>query len=369
MSTQITNYQCPSCGGPLHFVGASGKLECDYCGSAYEVAEIEALYADKDAQAIKATMEEEKQESEWDTSGLGGEWGADADGMKVYSCPSCGAEIICDATTAATSCPYCGSSSIVPGQFAGTMKPDYVLPFKLSKEDAISALKKHYAKKPLLPKAFSRSNHIKEVKGVYVPFWMFDAEAEGSVNFEATRSYNHRSDGYEVIDTDHYNVLRSGEISFEKVPVDASGKMPDDYMDSIEPYDYSELAPFSTAYLPGFLADKYDVAVEDCYERADTRCRGSFVAALEKTVIGYQTCSASETNINLKRGKVHYALIPVWLLTTKWKDKNFLFAMNGQTGKLVGELPSSFAKAAGIFAAVASALSAIGVAFVLWLWM
>ena len=373
MSAQITNYQCPACTGPLHFVGASGKLECDYCGTSYSVAEIEAFYADKNNQAIDEAREEAAQEglqeSEWDISGLSEDWGGDADRMKVYSCPSCGAELICDETTAATSCPYCGNPSIVPGRFAGALKPDYIIPFKLSKEDAISALKKHYARKPLLPKEFSRANHIEEIKGIYVPFWMFDAEVEGSVNFDATRSYTHRKGGYEITDTDHYKVLRSGKISFEKIPVDASSKMPDDYMDSIEPYDYSELAPFSTAYLPGFLADKYDVTAKECYERADTRCRNSFVASLEETVTGYQTCSASETDINLKRGKVHYTLIPVWLLTTKWKDKNFLFAMNGQTGKLVGQLPSSFGKAAGIFAAIASALSAIGVAFVLWLWM
>ena len=400
MSTQVTNYQCPACTGPLHFVGASGKLECDYCGTTYDVAEIEAFYAAKDAQAVEASKEAEAKEAEeqvelaaqegteaagvagavgsegaegspesqWDTSNLGTDWGADAAKMKVYNCPSCGAELICDETTAATSCPYCGNPSIVPGQFAGALKPDYVLPFKLSKEDAKAALKKHYAKKPLLPKTFSNANHIEEIKGVYVPFWMFDAEAEGTVNFEATRSFVHRSGGYEIVDTDHFNVLRAGDIAFEKVPVDASSKMPDDYMDSIEPYDYSELKPFSTAYLPGFMADKYDMTVEDCYERADTRCKGSFVSALKETVVGYQTCSASQTDINLKRGQVHYALIPVWLLTTKWNNQNFLFAMNGQTGKFVGKLPSSLGKAAGIFAAIAGAISAIGVAALLLLW-
>ncbi len=393
MSTQVTNYQCPACTGPLHFVGSSGRLECEYCGSSFDVAEIEAIYAEKEAKAIEAAKEAEEkaaqsgeaaamaagaataeeggapaEESEWDLSGLQEDWGSDADGMKVYSCPSCGAELICDATTAATSCPYCGNPSIVPGQFAGVLKPDYVLPFKLSKEDAIKALNKHYGKKPLLPKEFSKKNHIEEVKGVYVPFWMFDGSAEGSVLFEGTRSHTYRSGQYRVTETDHFDVWRSGKVGFEKVPVDASSKMPDDFMESIEPYDYSELKPFSTAYLPGFLADKYDVSVEDSYQRVDERCKGSFVDAMEDTVKGYEVCIKKESDIKLNRGEVHYALLPVWLLNTKWKGKDFLFAMNGQTGKLVGDLPASVKRALGLYVAIAAPIIAVGVAALLWLY-
>jgi uncharacterized Zn finger protein (UPF0148 family) len=284
MASQVTNYKCPACTGPLHFVGASGKLECDYCGTQYEVADIEKLYADKEAAAAAASEKAEAKaeanrqkmadmESQgWDTSGLSSDWGAEADGMKAYNCPSCGAELICDASTAATSCPYCGNPTVVPGQFSGALKPDFVLPFKLSKEDAVAALKNHYKGKPLLPKAFTSGNHIEKIQGVYVPFWMFDGQAEGTVDYEGLIHHEYETSDYEVTETEHYDVHRGGSISFEKVPVDASSKMPDDHMDSIEPYDYTDLKPFSTAYLPGFLADKYDVSVEDSHDRADGRC-------------------------------------------------------------------------------------------------
>ena len=288
-------------------------------------------------------------------------WGADAADMKAYCCPSCGAELLCDATTAATSCPYCGNPSVLPGQFSGILKPDFVLPFKLSKEDAIKALKKHYLKKPLLPSTFSKANHLEEIKGVYVPFWMYDGEASGSAQFHATQVHTYTSGDYEITETSHYDVQRAGSIAFEKIPVDASSKMPDDYMDSIEPYDYAELKPFSTAYLPGFLADKYDVSVEDSRERADTRCEGSLLSALERTVSGYTTCNETSRDIHLKRGKVHYALLPVWILNTRWEGKDFLFAMNGQTGKLVGNLPVSTKRVIGLFAAIAAPLIAISV--------
>ena len=368
MAAQVTNYQCPACTGPLHFVGSSGKLECDYCGSKFDVAEIEALYAEKEQKAAEAQKAaEEKQErsrasspdSGWDTSELGSDWGSDAAGMKSYSCPSCGAELICDETTAATACPYCGNPSVVPGQFSGSLKPDYILPFKLSKDDAVKALKAHYKGKPFLPRTFTQENHVQEIKGVYVPFWMFDGEAEGSAQYEATRSRCYRSGEYEVTETDHFDVFREGSIAFSKVPVDASSKMPDDYMDSIEPFDYKDLKTFSTAYLPGFLADKYDVSAEESAQRADTRCEGTLVAALADTAEGYDICTPVSQDIHLRRGKVHYALLPVWMLSTKWDGKNYLFAMNGQTGKLVGDLPTSVGKFWGTFAAIAGALTAV----------
>ncbi len=200
---------------------------------------------------------------------------------------------------------------------------------------------------------------MQEIKGVYVPFWMFDGKATGSAQYEATRSRCYTSGDYEVTETDHFDIFREGSISFEKVPVDASSKMPDDYMDSIEPFDYKELKRFSTAYLPGFLADKYDVSVEDCHERADTRCEGSLVAALGDTVTGYDSCVPVSHDVKLRRGKVHYALLPIWLLSTKWQGKNYLFAMNGQTGKLVGDLPTSAGKFWGTFAAISAVLTAL----------
>nr|WP_325247824.1 hypothetical protein [uncultured Oscillibacter sp.] len=368
MPTQVTNYQCPACTGPLHFVGGSGKLECEYCGASYDVAEIEALYAEKEEKAAAAQQaaEETRQSAPsgdggaWDTSSLSEDWGAEGDGMRAYGCPSCGAELICDETTAATSCPYCGNPTVVPGQFSGQLRPDFIIPFKLSKEDAVRALKGHYKGKFFLPKSFTQENHVQEIQGIYVPFWMFDGEAEGDARYAATRSHTYRSGDYEITETEHYDIYRAGSISFEKIPADASSKMPDDHMDSIEPYDYQELKPFSTAYLPGFLADKFDVTVEQCRQRADQRCEGTLSATLRDTVTGYHTCTLIHDSVNLKRGKVHYALMPVWMLNTKWKGKDFLFAMNGQTGKLVGDLPVSWGRFWGLFAAIAVPLSVLG---------
>lgn len=375
MTTQVTNYQCPSCTGPLHFSGASGRLECEYCDASYDVAEIEALYAEKEknAAAAKQTAKEGSagqsvpsvDGSAWDTSDFCEDWGAEGDGMRVYGCPSCGAQLICEESTAAASCPYCGNPTVVPGQFSGALRPDFIVPFKLSKEEAVKALKSHYKGKFFLPKSFISENHVQEIRGIYVPFWMFDGEAEGDAHYEATRSRTYRSGDYEITETKHYDVYRAGTVTFEKVPVDASSKMPDGHMDSIEPYDYKELKPFSTAYLPGFLADKFDVTVEQSRQRADQRCEGTLASALRGTVKRYDLCILRDSSVLLRRGKVHYALMPVWMLNTKWHGKDFIFAMNGQTGKLVGDLPVSWGKFWGLFAAIALPLSVIGSALVL----
>lgn len=374
MPTQVTNYQCPACTGPLHYSAKSGKLECDYCDSSFDVAEIEALYARKEAeaaaakqaadakaeaaQAAKAEAAEAAAASGgWDTSDLSRDWGAEADGLRVYSCPSCGAELICDQSTAATACPYCGNPAIVPGQFSGALRPDYILPFCLSKDDAVQALRAHYKGKPFLPRSFTSANHIEQIQGVYVPFWLFDGGAEGAASYRASNTNVFETGDYEITETRHYHVVRAGSLAFEKIPVDASSKMPDDHMDSIEPFDYAQLRPFSTAYLPGYLADKYDVTIDDSRDRADTRCRETLAQALRDTVTGYGACVTEREDIALRRGKVHYALLPVWMLSTKWRGQDFLFAMNGQTGKLVGDLPTDRGRFWGMFAAIAAPLT------------
>ena len=371
MATQITNYQCPTCTGPLHFSSASGKLECDYCGSVFEPAEIEALYAEKNEAAQAAANEADQRRAErqakaqaaddgaWDTSGAGSDWGDDLGSMRAYNCPSCGAELLCEETTAATSCPYCGNPTIVPGKLGGVLKPDYVIPFRLDKSAAVEALKKHYRRKFFLPKAFSAQNHIEEIRGIYVPFWLFDAEAEGEASFHGTRSHTRRQGDYEVTTTEHFDIRRSGRAYFERIPVDGSTKMPDEHMDSIEPFDYGELRDFSLAYLPGYLADKYDVSAGESAERADRRCRASLEDILRQDVHGYATVTPTGSNIRLRRGGVKYALLPVWLLNTKWNNGDYLFAMNGQTGKLVGDLPVSKGKYWATFAAVTAAVGAL----------
>ena len=332
MATEITNYQCPACTAPLRFDGESGKLVCDFCASTYTVAEIEALYAEKDKAAAEASQ---KAEAAPDADG----WDTD-ENLRAYQCPTCGAELITEKTTAATACPYCGNPTVVPGQLIGSLKPDYVLPFKLDKEEAVKALHKHYGRRNFyLPRLFRSDNHIEKVQGVYVPFWLYDTEVSGAGRYEGTDSVTHREGNFEVTRTMHYDVAREGSARFDKVPVDGSKKMPDNYMDALEPFDYTQLKPFSTAYLPGFLADRYDVSAEEASPRMEARCKDTLEYLLRSDV-NHTMVTQESFQAEVEKKGIYYALLPVWMLTTKWRDKNYLFAMNGQTGKFVGELPT-----------------------------
>ena len=368
MASQITNYQCPACTGPLKYAGDSGRLECEYCGSSFSVQEIEALFEKKEEAAIQATADaaaeeaaelEDQNDSDGEYETSGDYWDLAGEGLKAYNCPSCGAELILDETTAATACPYCGNPSIIPGVFSQTLRPDFILPFKLDKEDAIRALKNYYKGKKLLPKAFAEKNHIQEIKGVYVPFWLFDGQTDVDMQLRGTKVYTHISGDFQYTTTEYYRVRRAGTVDFSMIPVDASSKMPDNHMDAVEPFDYRDLVDFSTAYLPGYMANKYDVSVEECAKRADERAINSAVSMIEQTAAGYASCVPESKHVNVHRGAVKYALLPVWMLSTKWRDQNYLFAMNGQTGKLIGDLPVDMGRFWGWFAKIALPLAAV----------
>lgn len=374
MPTQVTEFKCPACTAPLHFSEETGRLECDYCGSSFSVEEMESRSAEKEQQAAeafeKAAAEAKADAKDWDGPDAQDSWGEEGTHLKTYSCPSCGAELICDEATAATSCPYCGNNAIIPGQFRGALKPELVIPFQIGKDEAVKALKAHYKGKPFLPKSFSDENHIQEIKGIYVPFWLFDGQAEADVSFAATRSTVMVTGRERITTTRHFDVRRAGTVSFEKIPVDASKKMPDDYMDSLEPFRYDAMVPFSTAYLPGFFADIPDVSIEECSLRAELRATDTAVESMSRQVSGYEICIPTRKDAQLRRGKVRCALLPVWLLSTQWEGQNFLFAMNGQTGKMVSDLPVSkkryWAWWGGLTAGITAALAVITV-FANWL--
>ncbi len=354
----LFEYECPCCAGKIEFDSASQQMKCPYCDSTFELETLQSYDAAmKDAEQTDTELE----------LNPGGEWAeGETDNMLVYVCNSCGGEIVADKTTGATHCPYCDSPVVVSGTFSGDLKPDYVIPFKLDKEAAMAALKKHLDDKFLLPDAFKNENHIAEIKSVYVPFWMFDAKARGNIVYKATRVRRWEDSNYRYTETKHYSVIRAGDIGFENVPVDGSSKMPDDLMESIEPYNFKEAQPFNAAYLSGYMADKYDVDAEQSVDRANVRVKQSMRDELRRTVTGYDTVTQQKENISLVNGTARYVLCPVWVLNTEWNNEKYLFAMNGQTGKFVGNLPIDMSKFwkwtfiySGIFGAIGGIIGAV----------
>lgn len=379
MAQQVTNYICPNCGGPMHFDAATGKVKCDYCDSTFTIEEVKKSYEEKNQKAREAAKE-----AAGGTAGLGAEelgieapnvetaagedWGSDASKLKVYNCGNCGAQLITDETTAATTCPYCGNPTIIPGQFSAGRKPDYVIPFACEKEQAMEKLQSYYKGKKLLPKSFTSGNHLEEIKGVYVPYWLFSGSVDADMTFECGKSTTTREGDFDVTRTKLYRVRRAGTMKFEKIPCDASTSMPDDLMDSVEPYHYDSLRKFELEYLPGYLANKYDVEQKTLQKKADERAVATACDELRDSISGYDSVTEQGRSAKIRRGKTDYALMPVWLLYTKWNDQDFLFAMNGQTQKMTGNLPVAPGKAvawfAGVSAAVFAFLAAVMMLFV-----
>ena len=330
--SDINEYKCPSCGGAIEFDSHSQKMKCPYCDTEFDLETLK-----KYDEQLSREAEQKDDISDWQTD-PGKQWQeGETDGMNVYTCKSCGGEIVSDENTGATSCPYCGNPVILTERFRGALRPDMVIPFKLDKKAAKEAYYKHIKGRPLLPKVFRRENHIDEIKGIYVPFWLFDADVAADARYKATKVRTWSD--YDYTETSYYSVDRSGNMSFVSVPVDGSSRMPDDLMESIEPYKVADAVEFQTAYLSGYLADKYDVDAQQSTDRARERMKESAQDVLRDTVKGYASVIPENTNVRISGGDAKYALYPVWILNTTWRGKKYIFAMNGQTGRMTGDLP------------------------------
>ena len=357
----LQEYNCPCCDGAIEFDSTLQKMKCPYCDAEFEMDALQAYQND---------LSETPQENmSWDTA-AGSEWTeGETEGLRVYTCNTCGGEIVADETTGASECPFCGNPVIMTGQFAGALKPDLVIPFKVDKKAAIAALQNHYKGKLLLPKVFKDQNHIKEVKGLYVPVWLFDTDADAFVRYKATRTRTWSDSQYRYTETSHYSVTRGGGIGFENVPVDGSTKMDDTLMESIEPFNIADAVDFQTAYLSGFLADQYDVDAVASVARANERIKSSTEDAFASTVQGYTSVVPVSSTINLQNGRARYALYPVWILNTQWNGQKFTFGINGQTGKIAGDLPMDKGKFWTWLLGIAGAATAVSFALSYLFWL
>jgi len=321
------DHKCPNCDAVLKFNPHRGNWKCDYCRGEFNLEQLEKN---------KLTNNDESKEVVARTN---------ENGMDVYTCNNCGASIIVDPNVSTTSCVYCKNTAILKDKLHGDFNPNYVIPFKHTKEDAIKEFKKLGKGKILMPKAFNIKKNISEISGIYIPFWLFDFETAGEMNADCKRITSWRSGNYRYTKTDTYIATRGGGMNFINIPVDGSKRFPNDIMNSIEPFDYNELKEFNYSYLSGFLSEKYDMTSEEVVEEASNRAKSTFVAEMQKDIKGYNSVIPTTNSINLNNVKMQYVLLPVWMLSVKYKDKIHTIAMNGQTGKMVGNIPIDYKKA------------------------
>ena len=340
----VYTYKCPGCGAPLYYHPGEEELVCEYCNTHTRVSQLgeQDIY---DCQVSSEIPEHEVQR----------------ENFQGYTCQNCGAQLLTDEHTTATVCCYCGSSALIRERLDGVVKPAGVIPFKLDKNQVKKVFQDWICKGLFTPSVFKKSAMIEEIKGIYVPFWLYDYDADIHAKAEGTKVHTERRGDRMYTHTDYYIIERSGSSSYSGIPVDASEHMEDGLMDAMEPYDYGEMKEFEMPYLSGFESEKYNYESdeEEMTSRVESRVSNYVFQDMRATIHGYSSVRSLENHISLHRKKAKYVLLPVWMLTYRYKGENKVFAINGQTGKQIGTLPNSGKKMAAWFGGIAGGITLI----------
>jgi DNA-directed RNA polymerase subunit RPC12/RpoP len=328
---ETIEHKCPNCGGSLIFDPNSQTVTCKYCGTEIDVTaltEQDEILDQFEGDFSHNTKELFSDDGEFST-------------YNIYQCGSCASQIICDENTTSTICPFCDSPVILSGRLSGVLKPNYVIPFKDDGSKIKTLLENYLKKKILLPSAFKKEKRAEDIHSVYVPYWVYDTEVYAKLRFRGVRVRTWISGDYKYTKTSHYRVVREGKIAFDRIPVDGSSRMPDDLLESLEPYNFAEAVPFQTGYLSGYLAEKYDLDQDVCNKRAQERIKQGTIDAFKSTIYDVTNVFLTNSSFQTLDHKVDYCLYPVWLFNVHWNNKIFPYGVNGQTSKIIGNLPVS----------------------------
>jgi DNA-directed RNA polymerase subunit RPC12/RpoP len=335
----VIEYKCPNCGGGMIFDSESGMLSCGSCGRKDNIEDIpDPLTRNKFSE----------------------------DEAKEYQCNSCGAVLITEAETTATNCSFCGSSVVLGDRLTGKLAPSEVIPFSISKEEAVKAFRKWCRNGLLTPSGFMTADRIKGITGMYVPFWLYELTNDIEVHAKGLKVRIYTEGDYRVTETEHYDVYRKILLNYTKVPIDAAEKMNDELMDKLEPFPYDQLKSFKTPYLAGYIAEKYSYDEEELLPRAKEKISGYIESYIQSAMSGYTSVSYTDKQIDTQLVRADYVLLPVWVVHYDYKKLEHTFVMNGQTGKVVGKPPISKAKVTAWFAGI-SGVSLLSLKLISWM--
>ncbi len=362
MST-VVHYKCPNCGADMAFDTQSGMLRCGSCGRTDHIEEMAGKHSsggdasydmdDEDRKAAESGFEYDYSDTSGsdETSRHSTFHGNEAN---EYHCNNCGAVLITDTQTTATTCSFCGAGVVLSDRLSGSLAPGLVIPFTISKEQAQEAFKKWCKKGLLTPSDFMTADRIKNITGLYVPFWLYDMNGRGEVDATCTRVRTYTMGDWIYTETKWYHVYRKVDLNYSRIPCDSSKKMEDSMMDKMEPYNYQNLKQFEMPYLAGYIAEKYDFDEEQMLPRIKDRVSKYVNQYIRSTINGYTTVNINREDINIRKRKAEYTLMPVWMVCYDYRQAEHIFMMNGQTGKIVGKPPLSKAKILAWFTGVST---------------
>lgn len=314
-------FKCKNCGGNAVYEPGKNKMYCPHC----ESIDSESMVPDN----------------------------------SMTECVNCGAPIKVGEFTSASRCAHCGCYLVFDERVSGQYEPHLILPFKVNKDMAVEALNKEFKHRTFTPAGFLSQKSLEGMQGIYVPFWLYDYQAQYDFTGTGTKVRRWTSGDTEYTETSYYEIERHMHAGFDKVPADASLAMEDGEMDLMEPYAYGDLQDFQPKYMSGFFGEVYNQSAEELEVRAKDKVKEASEKLLQNSITGYQSVITRNKNLDLRNDGTNYALLPVWMYLYRYKDKTYRFHVNGQTGKVVGKTPVSKEKVVAYGLSVMVYVSAI----------
>ena len=341
-------YKCPNCGSGLIFSPEKQLFQCEYCRSEFTEAELENQTPPTPASAPATETLPQKTDA-----------ASAEERIALFTCPSCGGEIIGDETTAATSCIYCHNPVIMSGQLSGNWKPDAIIPFAFDRDDVKKRLIAWAKSHMFIESGFIGEASMDHLQGIYYPFWVVDGKVRGRMRATGVNVRTWRSGDTRYTETTRYDIRREGDFDFSDMELKAVSKQAARMVDGIYPFQAAKALDFSMPYLSGFLAERRSMEKKDLAEEAAGLIDQAGRSFFRGTISGYASVTVNEFSLSNLNDSWRYALMPVWLMTYQFRGENFFFAMNGQTGKVAGRVPVSRRKLGVLFAAVSIAVAAL----------
>lgn len=387
----VISFKCPNCDGELKFNPSGQNYVCEYCGSKFTQLELDDM---KRAETAEQEIPDDFTVSSVEIEGIhvsanGGDDGSfvdqdhngiddrfesfqqfyegkDKEEAKLYSCPSCGAEVVTDATTVATFCYYCHNPVVLGGRLEGNYLPRYIIPFQLDRKEAEKRFFDYVNKKLYVPKGFFSPENMEKFTGVYFPYWLYEVELKGSLDADAKNVRTWRSGDVEYTETKRYQVGRAGKITLKNRIENALKKANIDLIHGVLPFDIDKKQEFNMGFLSGFFAEKRDIETKDVETKIRNEMRSQAEAAFRNTM-KYSSVTIKNSDFKALRETWDYVMLPVWTLTYRGKDGEiYYFAMNGQDGKVFGKLPVDKKKLAihSLLIGLVIAIICFGIGFV-----
>ncbi len=345
MAGSTVTYKCPNCDAGLLFNAEKQRFSCEFCLSDFTADELMATAAAERAKRIEKDNE------------------AFASDVAEYHCQSCGAEIIADKTTVADFCYYCHNPIVLADKVSGVMRPSKIIPFKFDKKEAKDIFLRYAKKHRLVPKNYFSEAHADKITGIYYPFWVTDADTDSTLDARGRRVRSWRSGDYRYTEVSHYSIVRHGKIHFEDITSLAISDEDEKMLEGILPYPTDAYIDFDMPYLHGYFAKKRNIEREELTNEVRSRMNGYASSLLGDTIHGYAHVDKGDTVVRIDSSHWEYSLMPIWILTYrhegKKKTKTYTYAMNGNTGKIYGELPISIPKLITLLGSIIAGLTAI----------